>query len=174
VYWVGRTTGTGRVVVRADVMSKMLRDYRRGKCDECKNLASQLEAAFPNAGLVNDPLEENDAVVQVEEVDTGGDTMVPRVLNLAPSREMVQEKAMSAMIAHMNPDTVTEVCHAIGNYQKLQVEVQSTLLKRKAEAEAGEAEDMRKVKKLEAKIAAANRLGEKDLVEKLKKEFADL
>ena len=165
IKWTGARKG--RTAARADLLARFLRTFKHGKDPKALLLAEELEKTFPNSGLVQDPLVQPDSTVQIEDVDTSTGQMVPRILNLAPSRESLQQQSVQMMASFIAPDVQTQIGEAQGAYYLALGEKKKEVDLRKLEADANEVETKAKnrsrVDLLKQKIAAARELGNKDM-----------
>lgn len=190
IHWSSSTRGTGRLVVRADIIAEKLRAYRRGKCTTCLQLADELIEKFPNAGLVQDPVVQTHTV-QVEDIDNTNGKLVPVIKPLLPSNDTMQEKFAMAML-NMMPDV-----HKNALFQREQSRQQhehrlKEMELRQREAEVGVLEDEREAKrvgledernakrarfevdKLHSKIQVAKTLGNETLIKEFEQQLARL
>ena len=150
-------SGTGRIIVRADILAAKLKTFRNGKCDKAITLADSISNLFSNASLIGD--NSPTASFVIEEVDTSIVASRAPIVTAIPSKEKIQESVSN------------EIARAV--IAAAPQGALESLAKRKLDAESELVDYHVKCAKIVMKINHARELNDKEMEAELKQRLMD-
>jgi hypothetical protein len=168
IKWDVAQGGVGRIVVRADLLARELRSFKRGKCAISIAIAEDLDKQLPGADLVSDHIET--PMIEIEDVDPSRGTLMPRAQSLMPSRNDVQS-SVAGEIARLAGSFVPQ--EALQSFARKQMEAQHKVLEYQTEHAKALLDDRRLTEKLAFRIKTAREFNDTELEKALKKQFLE-